>query len=163
MKIAVIAIGALCAMAPLSASAQDLEAWGEAGGWDVMIDPTVGNGCLIQSEFEDGSEVRIGFDRTADTGYVLAFNEAWGDIEEGTTYPIHFDLDGVQYDGEATGMWLDDQPGVDISFDSMDFLMDLAQKSTMNLYSNADLVMSIDLSGSYQGLEAAIQCQDENG
>ena len=33
----------------------------------------------------------------------------------------------------------------------------------MTLYTEEGEVMSIDLTGSYQALEAAIQCQDEMG
>ena len=55
-----------------AATAQDLVPYSEAGGWEVAVDPTLGNGCLLTSDFEDGSTVRIGFDRTAGNGYVAA-------------------------------------------------------------------------------------------
>ncbi len=145
------------------AQAQSLEAWGTAGGWDVMIDPSLGDGCLIQAEYSDGSVVRIGFDRTAGSGYVTAFNGAWGDIEAGAQYPILFDLDGAEYDGEATGLYLNDVPGADIYFDNPDFLFDIAESHTMSLYNTEGLVMQIDLGGTMVGLEAALECQDEMG
>ncbi|SFD44982.1 hypothetical protein SAMN04488523_1019 [Sulfitobacter brevis] len=145
------------------ALAQSLEEWGASEYWDVMIDPTLGDGCLIQSEFDDGSVVRIGFDRTEGTGYVTAFNMSWGDIVEGQLYPVLFSLDGEDYEADATGIYLDDVPGADIAFDSTDFLFDIARKYTMTLYTEEGEVMSIDLTGSYQALEAAIECQDEQG
>jgi hypothetical protein len=149
-------------VAPI-ALAQELEQWGTAGGWDVMIDPSLGDGCLVQAAYQDGSVVRIGFNRNRGTGYVTAFNDAWGDIEEGATYPIAFELDGNQYDGEAVGIYLNDVPGADINFDNEDFLWDLAQKYSMTLYSEMGEVMSIDLAGSSIGLEAVIECQEEMG
>lgn len=145
------------------AAADGLEEWGSVGNWSVLIDPSLGNGCLIQSSFTDGSVVRIGFDRNEGKGYVTAFNEAWGDIEEGQTYDISFDLDGSQYDGQATGIYLNGVPGADIYFDSTDFLLDIAKKYTMTLYHDGAEVMSIDLTDSYNGLLAAIQCQNEQG
>lgn len=148
---------------PLAAGAQQLEAWGEAGGWDVMVDPTLGYGCLIQAAYNDGSVVRIGFDRNAGAGYVTAFNEAWGDIEEGAAYPILFDLDGQEYDGEATGIYLNGVPGADIYFSNPDFLFDIARKYTMTLYNENGEVMAIDLGGTAVGLDAAIACQEEMG
>lgn len=144
-------------------SAQSLEQWGTAGGWDVMIDPSLGWGCLIQAEYTDGSVVRIGFDRNAGMGYVTAFNMNWGDIEQGATYDILFDLDGETYEGYATGLWLNDVPGADIYFDNADFLWDIAKKYTMTLYNANGEVMAIDLEGSYVGLEAVIMCQEEMG
>ncbi len=153
----------IAALFATPAMAQELEQWGASEYWDVMIDPTLGDGCLIQSEFTDGSVVRIGFDRNEGMGYVTAFNDAWGDIEEGTMYPVLFDLDGQEYDAEAKGMYLNDVPGADIMFDEEDFLFDIAQKQTMTLYNESGEVMKIDLTGTYQALEAAIECQEEQG
>jgi len=143
--------------------AQELEVWGEAGGWDVLIDPTLGDGCLIQAAYQDGSTVRIGFDRNEGAGYVTAFNEAWGEIEEGTVYPVSFELDGASYEGEAKGIYLEDVPGADIYFTNPDFLFDIAAKNTMTIFNGDSMVLQIDLGGTMVGLEAAIECQEELG
>lgn len=160
-KIAVVSLLALCAAG--TAGAQNLEPWGASDYWDVLIDPTLGNGCLIQGAFEDGSVVRIGLDATNGTGYVTAFNEAWGDIEEGKLYPISFDLDGETFEGEARGMYLEGVPGADIVFDSVDFFMSIAERQTMTMYHDGAEVMSIDLTGTMAGLAAVLECQDEQG
>ena len=146
-----------------AASAQGLEQWGTGGGWDIMIDPSLGDGCLIQAAYQDGSLVRIGFDRNAGAGYITAFNENWGDIEEGVTYDILFDLDGQEYEGEATGIYLVGMPGADIYFTNPDFLWDIAAKYTLTLYHEGYEVMAIDLGGTMVGLEGALECQDEMG
>ncbi|MFV1496665.1 hypothetical protein VWY34_16820 [Phaeobacter sp. JH20_02] len=165
MKIPAIAASFLLigAVHTNAVGAQTLEQWGASDYWDVLIDTSLGDGCLIQSEFTDGSVVRIGFDRTEGTGYVTAFNMGWGDIEEGASYPVLFSLDGQDYDADATGIYLEDVPGADIAFDNPDFLFDLAIKQTMTLYTTEGEVMSIDLTGSYKALEAAIECQEEMG
>ncbi len=156
-------LAAALTMAAASASAQQLEQWGTAGGWDVMIDPTLGDGCLIQAAYQDGSVVRIGFDRNEGMGYLSAFNYDWGDIEEGAQYDIEFDLDGQVFTGVATGIYLDDVPGADIYFDNPDFLFAIAEKYTLTLFNANGEVMAIDLDGTYVGLEAAIECQEEMG
>lgn len=140
---------------------QELEQWGASDFWAVMIDPSLGNGCLIQGEFQDGSLVRIGLDRRDSTGYVTAFNAAWGDIEAGAVYPISFSLDGELFEGEARGIYLNGMPGADIVFDNVDFFMSIALRQTMILYHDGAEVMSIDLTGSKLGLEAVLECQDE--
>lgn len=145
------------------ASAQDLQPWGESDYWAVMIDPTLGNGCLIQGEFADGSLVRIGLDQVAGGGYVTVFNAAWGAIEAGTMYPVTFDLDGETYDGEAKGMILNDVPGADIAFDNVDFFMGIAKHQTMTMFHDGAEVLTIDLTGTMAGLEAVLTCQDEQG
>ena len=156
-----IVLGLAVLVSPKLALSQGLEEWGTVGAWDVLIDPSLGNGCLIQAAYEDGSLVRIGFDRNEGLGYVTAFNENWGGIEEGTVYPIKFDLDGEEFDGEAKGIYLNGVPGADIQFDDEEFLFAIAKKYTMTLYNENGEVMAIDLEGTFNGLEAALECQDE--
>ncbi|OWU86241.1 hypothetical protein ATO6_05235 [Oceanicola sp. 22II-s10i] len=161
-----VQITALAASLGVSApavQAQDLVYWDTVGGWEILVDPTLGNGCLIQAEFDNGALVRIGFDRTEDLGYITAFHDDWGDIVEDQVYPITFDLDGQSYDGEATGIYLEGMPGADVYFDNPDFLFDLARKNTLTLHNESGGVMSIDLEGSFVALEAAIDCQDQQG
>ena len=155
----VLALGATAT----TAAAQELIPWGASDFWTIQIDPTLGNGCLAQGEFVDGSVVRIGLDRNNGVGYVTAFNEAWDGIEEGAMYPITFSLDGELFDGEARGIYLNDVPGADIEFVNVDFFMGIAARQTMTLLSEGEEVMSIDLTGTAAALEAVVQCQDEQG
>ena len=157
------ALSVVFAMVAHTAAAQELVPWGSSDYWDVLVDPSLGNGCLIQSEFDDGSVVRIGFDRLTGFGYVTAFNEGWGDIEAGTMYPISFTLDDEQFEGEAKGIYLNEVPGADIEFDNADFFMSIAQRQTMTMFSDGAEVMAIDLTGTMAGLEAVVACQDEQG
>ena len=161
----ILKLTAVCGFALLgsAAIAQDLVPYSEAGGWAVVIDPTLGNGCLLSSDFEDGSHVRIGFDRTAGNGYVAAFNDGWGEITDDTEYPISFLLDDEKYDGNAKGVHLGDTPGVVVTFDSIDFLTDLAARNVIVLQSEGADVMSIDLSGTDEAIAETITCQDEQG
>lgn len=163
MYIKKIASLLLACVIPAVLSAQQLEVWGTAGGWDVLIDPSLGDGCLIQAEYQDGSTVRIGFDRVQEMGYLTAFNNAWDGIEEDGEYGILFDLDGQEYDAVARGIFLEDVPGADIYFDNPDFLWDIAAKNTMTIYNENGYVTAIDLGGTMIGLEAVMMCQDEMG
>lgn len=157
------ALVAVLSLAPTALLAQDLVAYDTIGVWDIYVDPTVGNGCLINAVFEDGSDVRIGFDADAGAGYMIATNANWGDIVDGQAYPISMDVDGSIYQGTGTGIHLDDMPGVDIPFDSVDFLMDVAAKQTLTLSSESGPVMSIDLTDTLEALQGAIACQEHQG
>lgn len=148
----------------IPAAAQDeLVTYDTVGVWDILVDPTVDNGCLINAVFEDGSDVRIGFENKGASGYLLAMNEAWDGIEDGTEYPIKIDVDGSAYEGTGTGIHINDLPGVDISFDTADLLLDIATKNTLTLSNDSGPVMAIDLADSHAALEAAIACQDAQG
>ena len=164
MKIAKLLVsGMALAASVVMVQAQELQTFATVEGWEILIDPTIGNGCLINAQFEDGSDVRIGFDREANSGYLWASNEAWGDIEEGVAYPLSFSLDGEVYKGEGKGLYIDEMPGVDIPFDSMDFLLALAEKNTMELSTESGPVMTINLAGSDAALARAIECQEQQG
>ena len=78
-------------------------------------------------------------------------------------YPVTFDLDSESFEGEAKGMYLNDVPGADIAFDSVDFFMGIAEHKTMTMYYDGAEVLSIDLTGTMAGLEAVLTCQDEQG
>lgn len=162
LKIACFSVMTSAALMAFSSAglAQDLVTYDTIGVWDVLVDPTVGNGCLINAVFEDGSDVRIGFAPDTGFGYILAMNQAWDGIEEGTMYPISMDVDGSVYNGEGKGIFINDMPGVDIEFDSADFLLDVATKQTLTLSNEAGPVMSIDLTDSLAALDAAIACQE---
>lgn len=147
----------------LAAAAQELVYWGEAGGWDIQVDPTLGNGCLIQAEYTNDVVVRIGFDLTEGMGYLTAFHQNWGDIVEGRAYDVSFDLDGQGYDGTAYGMYLNGVPGADILFDNPDFLWDIAARQVLTLYNESGEVMAIDLTGTMVALDAMLECQDMQG
>lgn len=163
MRIATFATAMILSAAMLAspAKSQDLVTWGTTDYWDVLIDPGLGNGCLIQTEFTDGSVIRIGFDNEDQTGYMMAFNDVWGDILEGETYEVFYALDAAEYAGMGIGVYLADTPGAYIPFDSADFLLDLAQRQTMTIYNIYGEVMAVDLTGSYDALEAALECQEE--
>jgi len=141
-------------------SAQALIDKGFVSGWNVMVDPSFGNGCLIQTIYQDYSVVRIGYDARNDRGYFVVFNKAWGAIKEGETYSISFDLDGKKFDAEATGFYLDRIPGAGVFFADREFIHAIARKKGMTVYNQAnEQVMAIDLKGSAKALDYARKCQ----
>lgn len=162
-------LAALCTAIALSlggiaASAQSLIDKGFVSGWNVMVDPSFGNGCLIQTVFEDYSVVRIGYDATENRGYFVVFNKAWGNIEKGKKYDITFDLDGEKFNAVATGFELDRVPGAGVFFTDRDFIHSIAQKKIMTVYNQAgEQVMAIDLKGSAKALDYARKCQAAQG
>ena len=153
---AVVAVGA-------PAQAQEMTEWGFAAGWHIMIDPGMGNGCLIQTIYDNGSVVRIGLDVTRNEGYVVVFDNNWGQIEDGAEYPVSFDLDGQKFDAVARGFHLGKVPGAGIRFSDRDFIYAIASKQVMTINGASGQIMAIELGGSAVALEAARMCQAEQG
>ncbi len=153
---------ALAAFTATAAFSQQLIDKGFVDGWNIMMDPALGNGCLIQTVYQDLSVVRIGYDALGNRGYFAVYNKAWGDIEQGKTYPIRFALDGKSYDATAIGFNERDVPGATVFFTDRNFVTAIAQNKTMTVYNPAgEVVMAIDLKGTAKALEYARDCQNK--
>ncbi len=159
-----LTIAAALCLGAVGASAQALIDKGFVAGWNVMVDPAMGNGCLIQTVYEDYSVVRLGYDAQNNRGYFVVFNKAWGDIKKGQTYDITFDLDGQKFDAKATGFMLNRVPGAGVFFDDRAFIQAIAQRKVMTVYGQSGQeVMAIDLKGSAKAIEYARKCQAKTG
>ncbi|WP_037315047.1 hypothetical protein [Ruegeria halocynthiae] len=142
--------------------AQDLIDKGFVEGWNIMMDPALGNGCLIQTVYQDLSVVRIGYDALDNRGYFAVYNKAWGQIEQGKSYPIRFELDGKSFDATAIGFNQRDVPGATVFFTDRSFVTAIAQNKTMTVYNPAgEVVMAIDLKGTAKALDYARDCQNK--
>lgn len=144
-----------------AAWSQDLIDKGFVEGWNIMMDPALGNGCLIQTVYQDLSVVRLGYDALDNRGYFTVYNKAWGEIESGQSYPIRFELDGNSFDATAIGFKQDRVPGATVFFTDRNFVNAIAQNKTMTVYNPAgEVVMAIDLKGTAKALEYARDCQN---
>ncbi len=158
-RLLALTFAAFTATAALS---QELVDRGFVEGWNVMMDPALGNGCLIQTVYQDLSVVRLGYDALDNRGYFTVFNTAWGEIEPGQSYPIRFELDGKSFDATAIGFKQDRVPGATVFFTDRDFVAAIAQNKTMTVYNPAgETVMAIDLKGTAKALEYARECQNK--
>ena len=163
-RIATISAAALMALSAGAVSAQELVDKGVVSGWNLMVDPAMGNGCLIQTVYEDFSVVRIGYDAKNNRGYFVVFNKAWGEIKPGEQYNITFDLDGKRFDAVATGFILNKVPGAGVFFNDREFVHAIAQKKVLTVYGHeGNKVMAIDLKGSAKALDYARECQKSMG
>ncbi len=137
-----------------------LKEYGSVPGWDIYVDPDAGNGCLAVAEFTDNSVVYIGIDNTTGDGYVTSLNPAWSDIEDGAVYPVTLSLDDNVYEGEATGLTVDDMPGADVVLGDADFFGDIMTAQSLALAHDGAEVMKVDLTGAPEAMKAMIACQD---
>lgn len=144
------------------ASAQELIDKGMVHGWNLMVDPQFGDGCLIQTVYQDLSVVRLGYDMIGGRGYLTIFNQAWGDIENGKEYPVTFDMDGEKFDAVATGIKDGKVSAAILFFDDRNFVNAIAQRKVMTVFGqDGQEVMAIDLKGTSKAIEYARQCQNE--
>lgn len=149
----------------LSASAllaEDLETWGEAGGWAILIDPSSGNGCLMEKTLDDSTRVQIGAVPDRQGGFLAVYNLAWDDIEEGVEGVVRMDFGDALFEGAVEGRVLDGIPGGYAFFDNPNFVDEFAKRDTLLVTGkNSGHSVEVDLTGTTKGLSAVRACQEE--
>ena len=160
---------ALCASVLLGIAAAspiyalDLVQWGTAGDWAVLQDPNRDNACLTQVELSDGTLLRIGFEDKGKKGFLATFNPAWKEFKLDRKYPVGYALDDDAFEGEAHGREANGLPGAQVSFENVDFLVDLAKKRTLTFFYEGAEIVKVDLKGSDAAIKAMLACQAEQG
>lgn len=143
--------------------ALDLVQWGTAGDWVVLQDPNKGNACLTQVSLSDGTLLRIGFEDKGKKGFLGTFNPAWKEFKLDRKYPVGYALDDVAFEGEAHGKEVNGVPGAQVTYENVDFLVDLAEKKTMTFFYEGAEIVKVDLKGSEAAIKAMLACQAEQG
>jgi len=143
--------------------ALDLVQWGTAGDWVILQDPNIDNACLTQVSLSDGTLMRIGFEDKGKKGFLATFNPAWKDFKLDKKYPVGYALDDVAFEGEAHGKEVNGVPGVEVKYENVDFLVDLAEKKTLTFFFEGAEIQKVDLKGSEDAIKAMLACQAEQG
>ena len=163
MRMRAIASLAL-ALCPASLSAQDTSTakWGQVGGWSIRVDRSVGNGCFASQLYEDGTSLRVGFDKSKQTIYFMIGNAAWRSLEVGKVYRMRFVFDGEKsYNGELTGLKLGSVVFLDHSDVSIDFTKDFMQRNGVRVYYQGNQITHLSLSNTYAAIAEVLNCQRE--
>ncbi|SKA34866.1 hypothetical protein SAMN02745126_05564 [Enhydrobacter aerosaccus] len=163
----VASVVALSVGLAVPALARDTAKWGQVGGWQIMVDRTVGNGCFASQVFEHGTAVRIGFDINEQAIYLLFGNDDWQSLEVGKIYPMRivFD-DGVAvYDGEMQGAALGDESTVFLSHHdiSPDFVKDFMERNVLQVFYQDREIARLSLANTYKAVAEILNCQKELG
>ena len=54
-------------------------------------------------------------------------------------------------------------PGAQVTYENVDFLVDLAEKKTMTFFFEGAEILKVDLKGSEAAIKAMLACQAEQG
>jgi hypothetical protein len=145
-----------------SASAEDLTKWSDAGEWQIFVDEDVGNGCLMEKFFEDGSRVRIGYLPERSGGFLSVANQSWTDMTEDESFTVRIDLDDVSFGGEVENIVDGDWRGGYAFFNNPAFLDEFARRNEITITGPKDNPVSYSLAGTSKALSALKECNDKN-
>ena len=168
MKKAVIGIMFLAALVN-QAQAVDILEYSTVGPWTISVDPTMGNGCFVLAEFEDGAVFRLGFDMRDDprSFYVIFGNATWRSIEYGKTYQIQMRFgDESAWEGKATGFSFDppeNQHWLSLDFSAkngIELVAEFMSELLVAIHYNKKEIMRLNLKRSYQAGLQLLKCQD---
>jgi len=155
-----ILIAIMCIVG-VSASASELTSWEEIGTWEVLVDPAVGNGCLAQRVFDDGTLVQIGAEPARNGGFFAAYNAEWSDIKDGATGIVNFDFGDARFAGDVVGRINQNLPGGYAFFDNPNFVTEFGKRQSVKVTGESGRLVEIDLTGSKRAIEAVLACQKE--
>jgi len=126
-------------------------------GWRIESLPA-GGGCLASRSLEGGATLRLRLDAAGGTAALHLVAPGWGPLIEGDAYAFAYDLDGAVAEAEGTGRYLATSPGVLMSLPSADLVDRLAGSRMLRVYFGESEIVTAELSGGAEAVEAARGC-----
>jgi hypothetical protein len=143
-------------------AASDAIRWGKVSGWDILIDPSLGNGCFIFTIYDNGTALRLGFSPDDGEAYLMVGNQKWSSIEHGKDYDIEIRMDrDVPWEATATGVDFDGVPLLLAYTDEPNFLVDFMKKNTLDVRYNGKSIATLSLRGTFAAIGEMLKCQDQ--
>jgi hypothetical protein len=143
------------------AIAQELTKWADAGQWQVLVDPSVGYGCLMEKIFDDGTRMRMGSLPERKGGFLSIVNKDWTHIDKVATVVVQFDLDGEVFAGDVDYIIEGDLRGGYAFFNNPALVDVFGKKHTVTITGPTERSVSYSLSGTIAALQAIGECRKE--
>lgn len=160
----IVASALLAVVSATTASAADtFDKYGEVKGWTVYTNAT-DNTCLMEKVFPGENVVQMGYAKDTDYGYVGVFTKAETDIKSGDKNAVAILLGDEIYTGEATGMKGNITSGYSggyVRTNNPDFVEDIMRQYTMVIFPEKQYAFTVDLEGTFRGIEMVRKCQYE--
>ena len=117
-----------------------------------------GGGCLASRDLDGGAALRLRLDAAGGTAALHLVTPGWGPLIEGDPYAFAYDLDGAVAEAQGTGRYLESSPGVLMAINSAEMLDRLAGSLILRVYFGESEIVTAELSGGAEALEAARGC-----
>ena len=158
--LSILSMGAFAA--PAFSRNDGMPAYAQVGGWQVRVDPAVGNGCFASQYSADGTGIRLGIDPERHNLYLILGNPAWTSLEEGKTYRLRFVFDQAKaYDGDLEAGPLGDWVVLGRSGLGTDFVTDFVESAGVRIDYRGAPIAHLSLRNARAALTEMTKCQKE--
>lgn len=143
-------------------AAADSIFWKSVAGWDVYLDPSVGNGCYITTSYDGGTFLRLGLDFTAKSPsvYLALSNENWRSLEVGKEYSIEVQFDNNPvWTANAGVMLIGNYKYLTTTSTDTNFIREFSHKLRMSVRFGGHQVAALRLTGSAAATQELLTCQ----
>lgn len=156
-----LSILAVSTASATATSAAEITKWATVSGWEILIDPDAGNGCLMQKTLDEGTRVRIGAVPQRDGGFISVANPSWEAVADDTTSTLTFNFDGELFAGDAVAINDGDLHGNYAFFNNPEFVSDISKRRNMIVSDDDKDLATVDLTGTKKAVDAVLKCQKE--
>lgn len=140
---------------------RQLITWRIVGNWMVAVDRSLDNGCYALTQFYDGTEFRIGFDRRRiNAVYVLLANRKWN-LNHGASHSASFVFPDAYKRFETTGkvLELDKGRALLFLFRSVEIVTTFGVSNLMDIRLNDSPIALLGFKDSGEVVRELIECQ----
>jgi len=145
--LSILSMGAFAA--PAFSWNDGMPAYAQVGGWQVRVDPAVGNGCFASQYYEERHNL-----------YLILGNPAWTSLEEGKTYRLRFVFDQAKaYDSDLEAGPLGDWVVLGRSGLGTDFVTDFVESTGVRIDYRGAPIAHLSLRNARAALTEMTKCQ----
>ena len=138
--------------------------WKKVDGWQIRVDTTLDNSCFLVQLFEGFTVLRLGFNKPAQTFYVLVGDKDWESIEVGKEYPIQIRFGNARPWGGNAGAIDIGVPALTLSLRKAEsitkFLGEFMRKSSVKIAYRNKTITHLSLKSSFKAGRELLACQE---
>lgn len=156
------AAAAVLAVVGTAAFAQVTE-WKTVGDWNINVDASSGNGCLMSKQYDNGIMLQFGLLPLRNGGFFAAYNKDWTFIEKGKDAPVTFLFEGIRFDGKSQGYVSGPWYGGFVFTNNPALVYEFAKKKQMTVTAGDNPPVTLSLDGTLKATDELIACQEAQG
>jgi hypothetical protein len=159
VRVSAFVAGLCLCLCPGLAMAQH---WEDVAGWTIEVDPALGNGCYLYSNFDGGTQFGIGVNRADDVVYTWISDTDWTSLVAGNTYSLSITFGRRSpWTGDALAIQPDNGPiYLSLNIDS-DFIEEFAGQNEVRMNFGPTEIAYLGLQGSRAAVNSMWACQDK--